>query len=65
MDRLPEPYEFYDRYCEEQEREIARRPICECCEEPILDETCISFGDGFICENCLDTYYRIATPDDY
>lgn len=64
MSRLPEPHEFWDRHCEQQERELNRRAICGCCDEPIAEDTCFEINGEYICINCINEYYRVPTPVD-
>lgn len=65
MSRLPEPHELYDRHCAEQERLAKSRPICGCCENPILDDMCFEINGEYICEHCINEYYKVVTPVEY
>lgn len=49
--------DLYDDYEEEQERELKKRPKCDCCGEHIQDEQFYRIGDYmFICVNCIGEY---------
>lgn len=53
MSRLPEPYEFWDRHCEQQERELAKYPRCSICDNRITDDYVVVINGELICEECL------------
>ena len=58
-----DPAHEWDKHCEQQERELAKRPICPCCGERITDEYCYDVEGGrYICENCMETVFRVETP---
>lgn len=65
-DMLISPYEpsrEWDKYCEEQEREAEKRPLCCLCNERILDEYCYEVIDGeYICESCMESRCKVGTP---
>ena len=46
----------------EQERELLKRPICIECGQHITDDFCYEVGGGYICESCMDSYYKVETP---
>ena len=63
-----DPAREWDKYCEEQEREAEKRPLCCLCGEHILEEFCFEVIDGeYICEACMESRCRVGTPiiDDY
>lgn len=42
-----------DRYWNEKEKELQKRPKCNCCGEPIQEDYCIELPDGrLFCEEC-------------
>lgn len=53
-----DPVADYDRYCDEQERELQRLPLCCECEERITDEHCYEVNGEYICERCMDENHR-------
>ena len=57
------PIADYDRYSDDQERELERCPKCEKCGQPITDSYCYEIEGELICEECLDIYYRKDTED--
>lgn len=58
-----DPVRDYDRYCAEQERAIARLPICVDCDEPIQDEDAYYINGEWICLDCMDSYRREVLPE--
>ena len=61
MYRTDNPLADWDNYCKEQEEEIERLPKCSECGEPITDDTCFNMHGDLICENCMDSNYRVYT----
>lgn len=60
MQYIPDVNDLYDRYESEQQRKADKLPKCSCCNEPIYQETSVVFNDEWICDDCLNDYYRIA-----
>ena len=57
------PIRDYDRYCEEQEREMERYPECCDCGKRITDDfVYYIFGDIY-CEECMKDEYRRPVDD--
>lgn len=42
----------------EQNKQLARLPVCADCDEPIQDEFAYYINGEWICENCMDAYRR-------
>ena len=59
-----DPSREWDRYCEMEERELARRQVCSECGEPIVEDYCYLINDEYICEDCLERYYKVETPEE-
>lgn len=57
------PARDWDAYCEEQERELERRPVCACCGERIQDDYFYDINGENICPECLEDYYRKETEN--
>lgn len=55
---LPEPYELYDRYCDQQAKEEERFPICDYCGEPITDDWLIDINGDLFHEECHKENHR-------
>lgn len=47
----------------EQERKLARLPVCSYCDEPIQDDFCYEIDGELICEDCLNDNHRRNTDD--
>lgn len=43
--------------------QLRKRPICDVCGEHIQDEYFYHINGEFICEFCLDQFYRKETED--
>ena len=47
------PLRDFDAWDAEQERKLARLPVCNFCGERIQDEECWCIDTKFICKDCL------------
>lgn len=54
MFRTDDPVADYERYSSRQEEELARRPICSICDEPIQDDYCYEVNGEYICPACME-----------
>jgi recombinational DNA repair protein (RecF pathway) len=45
------------------ERELARRPVCSICENPIQDEQFYNKDGEYICKHCMETQFLVDTED--
>lgn len=52
---IGEPWEYWDRECERQERELVRYPVCQLCGERIQSQKCLEDDYGYICEDCVES----------
>lgn len=51
--RLPEPYELWDSYCNEQEKKAEKLPVCVMCGETIYDDHLIDLDGDLYHEDCF------------
>lgn len=58
-----DPLLDFDRYDRQQAEELAKLPICDCCGEPIQDDSCYEINGEYFCEDCLDMHFRKAVDD--
>jgi formylmethanofuran dehydrogenase subunit E len=63
MYRTKDPVADWDRYCAEEERELARLPVCSLCGNPIVDDKCYEIDEKIICPECLKEHYQKWTED--
>lgn len=65
--RSSDPAADFDRYDREQERQLARLPICEGhkCGKRIQDEDYYDVDGEILCEECMKRKYRRKTEDYY
>ena len=63
MDRLREPWEFWDDYCDEQEKEAEKLPICEECGKRIYDDHLIDLDGDLYHEDCFLSLCRKPTEN--
>lgn len=56
-------YSDFVRRDNEQARELARRPICSECEEPIQDEFLYEINGEYICPDCMAEHRKLV--DDF
>ena len=57
------PVADYDRYCNEQQKELDRLPRCCECGEPIQDEYAYYINDEWIHKSCMDANYKREVPE--
>lgn len=60
-----DPIADFDAYDAEQNRRLAKLPICADCDEPIQDEFAYYINGEWICERCIDAYITGVFPDDF
>ena len=58
-----DPVRDYERYCAEQDRELAKLPVCCECDEHIQEEYCYEVNDEYICTSCLIKNHRKWVDD--
>lgn len=63
MDYIPDYADQYAAHEARQERELARYPKCDCCEEHITDDHFYDIDGFIVCESCLKDNYRRNTSN--
>ena len=58
-----DPIRDYDRYQEEQDKQLQKLPRCSECDNPIQTEECYEFNDELICPECLKDNHRKPVED--
>lgn len=58
-----DPVADYNSYCDEQEKEEAKLPVCDVCGETIYDEFCYDIDGDIFCEKCMKDNFRRRTED--
>lgn len=58
-----DPVRDYDRYQEEQDKQLQKLPRCSECDNPIQTEECYEFNDELICPECLKDNHRKPVED--
>lgn len=56
-----DPAREWDKHCEQQEKELAKRQKCSECDEPIMTDYCHYINGEYICDDCMEQY-RVETP---
>ena len=59
-----DPLADFDRWDNEQEKQLARLPRCSECDNPVFDEFIFEFNDELICEKYMNANHR-KSVDDY
>ena len=54
--------DFY-RHDAEQQAELAKRPRCSECDEPIQDVFCFEINDELVCDECMHNNHRKCVED--
>ena len=57
-----DPSREWDRHCEMEEKELAKRQRCSECDEPITDDYCYLINGEYICQDCMTDYFMVETP---
>lgn len=63
MFRAGDPLDDFDLLDQAQARALSHRPVCNYCHEPIQDDFLYDINGEFICEDCLDRFFRKDTED--
>ncbi len=58
-----DPVADFERYDAEQERKLARLPLCSCCKEPIQQEKAVWYNDQWCCEECESDFWQNIRKD--
>lgn len=61
--RTDDPVKDYDRYAEEQDKQLQKLPRCSECDNPIQTEECYEINDELICPECLQDNHRKWVED--
>lgn len=64
MPYTDDPLSDYARWETEQERRLAKLPVCEYCGEPVQDDHYFLINDEVLCRECLHSQYR-KSIDEY
>lgn len=59
-----DPERDFLRYDREQERKLARRPICDLCQEHIQEDHYFYVEGQTVCPDCLDIHYSVDIEED-
>ncbi len=51
---IPDNYDAFVQHDAEQARRLKRFPICECCENPIQQESALKIDGKWYCDGCID-----------
>ena len=56
--RTNDPLADFDSWSAEQERQLAKLPVCADCGDPIQQETAVYMHGFWYCDSCIDSYRR-------
>ena len=51
-------YDLWSAHDAEQERKLNMLPKCDCCGEPIQQDSVVRIGGKLYCDYCLDDFRR-------
>ena len=63
MSEIPDNYDMWAAHDAEQERELAKLPVCYECGEPIQTEECYEINDELICPQCMEDNHKKWTEN--
>lgn len=58
-----DPLADFEAWDAEQNKQLAKLPVCADCDEPIQDEFAYYINGEWICESCMDAYRREVLPE--
>lgn len=58
-----DPIADFDRWQAEQEEELEKLPICECCGQPIQQEYAVYYNNQWCCEDCESDFWNDIRDD--
>ena len=61
--RVPDYNDLHRSYEAEQEKSLARCPICSYCSEPIQDDYLFDIDGELYCEECMKDLFRHSTEN--
>lgn len=61
--RTGDPHADFLAHEREQERWLARLPVCDICGHPVQDDHYYEINGEVICERCLDDHFRRETDN--
>lgn len=56
-------YDAYTMHEAEQEKWLAKRPICVCCKEPIQEDELYDLDGKLYCETCMNESFKRWSED--
>lgn len=62
---IPDNLDMFERHDAEQERNLAKLPVCNCCDEPITDEHAYCIEGTWYCEQCMHDYFRKEVEEEW
>lgn len=63
MSYTDDPLADFARYDAEQEEQLEKMPVCECCGEPIQQEMAIYYNDQWCCGECESDFWQNIRED--
>lgn len=63
MYRTDDPIADFNRWDNDQQKQLDRLPKCADCGEPVQDDHYYLINDEVICPACLESNYRKAIED--
>lgn len=58
-----DPVRDAERHAADQDRQLAKLPVCADCGGPVQDDHFYQINDEVICPNCMESNYRKNTED--
>ena len=63
MDYIPDYIDSFNEHDAEEERWLEKRPKCDCCGEPITDDSFYDINGEYLCEECMNNRYLVCTDN--
>lgn len=60
-----DPARDAERYIADLDKQLERRPVCDCCGEHIQDEMVLHYKGIWLCEDCMDNHREYVESEVY
>lgn len=55
---IPDNYDLWVQHQAKQDKWLSERLVCDYCGQPIQDDFYFEINGDFVCETCLDRFFR-------
>lgn len=59
-----DPARDAERYMADLDKKLAKRPVCDCCGDPIQEDWALRYNGVWICDECVEWHREEIEVDD-